>query len=205
MSPERTLWEIRNEKNKAGVRWLIITAVAGYLLTLWANGEAPAKNTAHLFNTNYIFSTLGFALCANTTITWLVLRATKKEKISGIFKYLTMAVDFLMVTLVLLPTGGSESMLYPLYYVVIVSNALRYGMKVALVGIVTMNAFYVAMLGVQYYPQVEIPGYQQEALKIAGFWVVGIYTGYLARRFEILRGEVERYQKLLAQALQKNA
>jgi hypothetical protein len=68
-----------------------------------------------------------------------------------------------------------------------------------------MNIFYLALLAYQYYPQTDIPGFHQEVLKIAGFWLVGVYTGYLSRRYEVLRGEVERYQELLAGALKKNA
>jgi hypothetical protein len=65
-----------------------------------------------------------------------------------------------------------------------------------------MNLFYIGVIAYQYYPDQQIVGIQKEILKLGGFWLVGIYTGYLALRFETLRGEVEHYQKLLAKALE---
>jgi hypothetical protein len=104
----------------------------------------------------------------------------------------------------MIPTGGKDSMFFVINYVVIVSNSLRYGMRVSIFGTLVMNLFYVCILYLQFYPNLEIDGIQKEILKIGGFWLVGIYTGYLSMRFEILRGEVEGYQKLLKAALEKN-
>ena len=36
-----------------------------------------------------------------------------------------------------------------------------------------------------------------EILKIAGLWTVGIYIGYLSKRFETMHGEVEKYRKIV--------
>jgi len=202
---EKALWEIRNEKNKASVRWVLIFAVGGYLTYLLFRPEGnPFVSGGIAFNTTYIFALMGFAVLFNITIVVLLHRAAGKEQISRWVKYVTMACDFLLVALVLMQTGGSSSLLYPINYVIIVSNALRYGMSIALAGTFLMNIFYLAVLANQYYPSMQIPGFHQEVLKVAGFWLVGIYTGYLSRRYEILRGEVERYQQLLAEALRKN-
>lgn len=205
MSQNRAIWEIRNEKNKASVRWVLVFGIGGYLSYLLYSGKAAAIGSAPIFSSTYILSVLAFAIFFNGLVAWLAHRATAVGRIGRWVKYVTMAVDFLLVALVLIPTGGSQSLLYPLNYVIIVSNALRYGMSVAIAGTVIMNIFYLAVLALQYYPQTDIPGFHQEVLKIAGFWLVGVYTGYLSRRYEILRGEVERYQDLLAGALKKNA
>lgn len=204
MSPEKALWEIRNEKNKASVRWVLVAAIGGYLSYLLFHGAQSAVGAAAVFDATYIFSLLGFAILVNGLLTVYLMRALKNERIAGWVKYATMACDFLLIALVLVPTGGSHSLFYPLNYVVIVSNALRYGMGIALAGTFTMNIFYLGVLANQHWPQMQIPGFHQEVLKVAGFWLVGIYTGYLSRRYEILRGEVERYQKLLSEALKKN-
>lgn len=204
MSHEKALWEIRNEKNKASVRWILVAAVGTYLTYLLYHGAPSAVGAAAVFDAGYIFSLLGFAVLMNASLTFYLLRAQKKESISGWIKYATMACDFLLIALVLVPTGGSQSLFYPINYVVIVSNALRYGMGIALAGTFIMNIFYLGVLANQYWPQMHIPGFHQEVLKVAGFWLVGIYTGYLSRRYEILRGEVERYQKLLSEAVRKN-
>lgn len=204
MNREKALWEIRNEKNKASVRWVLVLAIGAYLIYLLDKGVTLSAGSAAAFNTTYVFSVLGFAIIFNAALTLLIYRALKKESIGRWVKYVTMSCDFMLVALVLVPTGGSHSLLYPLNYVIIVSNALRYGMTVALAGTFVMNLFYLAVLANQYWPQTHIPGFHQEVLKIAGFWLVGVYTGYLSRRYEILRGEVERYQKLLSEALTKH-
>lgn len=204
MSREKALWEIRNEKNKASVRWILVGAIGGYLTYLLYHGAQSAVGAAAVFDATYIFSLMGFAVLANAALAYYLMQALKKEMISGWVKYATMACDFLLIALVLVPTGGSSSFFYPLNYVVIVSNSLRYGMGIALAGTFIMNIFYLAVLANQYWPQMQIPGFHQEVLKVAGFWLVGIYTGYLSRRYEILRGEVERYQALLSEALRKN-
>ena len=210
MTREKALWEIRNEKNKASVRWVLILAIGGYLTWIFYRGDGASSplstgNSGGItFDAVYIFGLMGFAVAFNAGITFLIHRALKKEQIGRWVKYLTMGCDFLLVALVLIPTGGSGSLLYPINYVVIVSNALRYGMSIALAGTFIMNIFYLGVIANQYWPDMQIPDFHQEVLKVAGFWLVGIYTGYLSRRYEILRGEVERYQKLLADALKKN-
>ena len=207
MNREKALWEIRNEKNKASVRWVLILTIGSYLSYLFFRGDgastalSPGYSGGITFDATYIFALMGFAVAFNAGITVLIHRALKKEMIGRWVKYLTMGCDFLLVALVLIPTGGSGSLLYPINYVVIVSNALRYGMSIALAGTFIMNVFYLGVLANQYWPDMSIPDFHQEVLKVAGFWLVGIYTGYLSRRYEILRGEVERYEKLLADAL----
>jgi hypothetical protein len=204
MSRDRALWEIRNEKNKANVRWVLVGAVTIYLSCLLWRGEAPARSGREFFNAAYIFGVLTAATAFNLALTLYLVKAMAREIISPAVKYASMTGDFLLVALVLVPTGGSESLLYPLNYVIIVSNALRYGMAMALAGTLIMNLFYLGVLAAQYWPQTQIPDFHQEMLKVAAFWLVGIYTGYLSRRYEILRGEVERYEKLLREALKEN-
>lgn len=205
MNREKALWEIRNEKNKASVRWLLIMAIGAYLIYLLQSGVTALSGGAGIFNAVYVFSVLAFAVAFNAALGVMLMRSLKTQRIGRWVKYVTMSCDFMLVALVLIPTGGSHSLLYPINYVIIVSNALRYGMSVALAGTFIMNLFYLGVLANQYYPQTQIPGIHQEVLKIAGFWLVGVYTGYLSRRYEILRGEVEHYQKLLSDALVNNA
>lgn len=199
---EKTLWEIRNEKNKASVRWLLIGLICGWLSYLLYSGKSVQIGPQDLFNWYYVGILSISVICINLLVTLLVHSARKSEKFHPIVKYATMITDLLTVAFVLIPTGGSESMFFVINYVIIVSNGLRYGMRVAIVGTIAFNVFYVGVLGYQYYPSEDIANAQNEILKVAGFWLVGIYTGYLSRRFQILQGEVEKYQKLLANMMQ---
>jgi hypothetical protein len=198
---ERVNWEIKNEKNKVGVRWLLFFIIVPYLSFLLATDRATEIGTAHIFNWYYIISVALFVALSNIWVTWIIHRAVRTSELNPSVKYLTMVADFLAVALVMIPTGGSDSMFFVINFVVIVSNGLRYGLRIAILGTIVMNVFYIGIIGFQTYPDRELANVQKELLKLGGFWLVGIYTGYLSLRFEILRGEVDHYQKLLAEAL----
>ncbi len=200
----KVIWEIRNEKNKAGVRWFIITLIIPYLSYLLYSGRSVEIGREEIFNWVYVSIVAGFIIAVNLCVTYVLLKANKDQILHPSLKYITMVADFLAVALVMIPTGGKDSMFFVINYVVIVSNSLRYGMRVSIFGTIVMNLFYVSILYFQFYPNLEIDSIQKEILKIGGFWLVGIYTGYLSMRFEILRGEVVGYQKLLKAALEKN-
>ncbi len=200
---EKALWEIRNEKNKAGVRWLLIFIIVPYLSYLLHTGKSVEIGQKNIFNWYYILTVASFVVGINLIVTFILFHAAKIGHIRPSIKYLTMTADFFAVALVMIPTGGNESMFFTINYIVIVSNALRYGLRIAILGTIVMNVFYIGVLAFQHYPEMEVQGIQKEILKVGGFWLVGIYTGYLSMRFEVLRGEIENYQYLLAQALRK--
>jgi hypothetical protein len=198
---EKAAWEIRNEKNKAGVRWLLIFIIVPYLSFLLLTGRAIEIGHANIFNWYYVITVATFIITVNLWVTFILFRALKSGSISPSVKYYTMIADFLAVALVMIPTGGHESMFFTINYIVIVSNSLRYGLRISILGTIVMNIFYIGVLAFEHYPDKEIVGVQKEILKVGGFWLIGIYTGYLSMRFEMLRGEIEHYQKLLAEAL----
>jgi hypothetical protein len=198
---EKAAWEIRNEKNKAGVRWLLIFIIVPYLSFLLYTGRSVEIGQENIFNWYYILTVAAFVIGVNFIVTFILFNALKSGSINSSVKYYTMIADFLAVALVMIPTGGNDSMFFTINYIVIVSNSLRYGLRIAILGTIVMNIFYIGILAFQYFPDKEIVGVQKEILKVGGFWLVGIYTGYLSMRFEILRGEIEHYQKLLAEAL----
>lgn len=192
------LWELNNEKNKNHIRWLLIFLVALYLGYLLESGRASEVGPAHLLNWQSI-GLLFFigVLFAGATSVLLGRRERSARHIPAWLKYVTMLFDIAIITAVLIPTGGSHSLLFFLYFIVVVSNAMRYGMRLALAGVFAFNFMYTLMLLYQHYPGEEIQGFAAEILKVAAVWLVGIYAGYLARRFEHLRGEVERYKELV--------
>ncbi len=195
IKPEKAAWELKNEKNKAGVRWLLVVLIAGYLGTLLHSGAASGQ----LFSWTYIGGVTAFVAVLNLGVTLYIIQSRETGAFHPGIKYLTMCADLAAVSLVLLPTGGSDSMFFLVYFVIIVSNALRYGMRLAVIGVLVFNLLYVLVLAYEFAPNFEIPGFQKEVLKVSGVWLIGLYTGYLARRFEMLQGEVEKYQRLLAE------
>ena len=204
MDAERRQWEVKNERNKTHVRWVLVLAIAAYLSYLIRSGRAGEIASTELLSWTFIAATTGAMSLLNLVFSIIISRAAGKGRgVSPLLKYATMAVDFLGVTAVLLVTGGNESYFFMVYLIVIISNGMRYGMKMAIAGALLFNALYVLALVYQFWPEMQIEGLQRELLKISALWMVSLYVGYLARRFERLQGEVERYQKLTAALMER--
>lgn len=213
-----TGWELKNEKNKASIRWLLILVIGGYLSYLLQSGQGREIGTNHLFNWNFIGGLTVGTFFFNLVLRIYISRCLKKAiDVHPMLKYISMLVDLAIISLVLIPTGGDQSMFFVVYFVVIVSNSLRYGMRLSIIGLLAFNLFYAVILMYQY-PQLiwqsnsDLPAsirngqgfaLQRELLKIGVFWLVGIYTGYIARRYEYLQGEVEKYQRLVERLMQQ--
>ncbi|MBX7058041.1 MAG: hypothetical protein K1X75_08230 [Leptospirales bacterium] len=202
LAAERAAWELHNEKNKANVRWLLLLLIGGYLLYLLRTNQAEEVGANRLFNGYFIAELIGGMSLVNALVGILLTRVRRgRMAMPAWLKYFTMIVDLSAVSIVLAPTGGSNSMFFVVYFVILVSNSLRYGMRLALLGLFVFNAMYFGILLYQYYPELHPPRFHAELLKISGVWIVGLYTGYVARRFSILQGEVHRYEQLTARLM----
>ena len=205
MEKVRAAWEARNERNKVNVRWVLVVVVTLYLSYLLRSGSAGAFAHSGYFNWYYIGSLAGTVSIVNLIVALYLFQVDKgKLAMNPLVKYVTMSLDFVAVSLVLIPTGGDESNFFVVYLIIIVSNAMRYGMKLALIGAFVFNVCYVLVLVYQYWPEESLQGLHREILKIGGVWMVAIYIGYLSRRFEKLQGEVESYEKLVARLSAKS-
>lgn len=198
-------WDLSNEINKVNVRWFLIVAISVYLFYLLQGGQtgvAVFNDVKGTYNLSFI-AALFVCTSSLNLLYHLYLRRRKKleSNISPVWKYITMGGDFVLVTLILLPTGGDESMFFFVYFIVIVSNGIRYGMRLAIAGVLIFNISYFGALMYQYYPETSLPGFQKEFLKVLGVWAVGLYIGYLSQRFEALHTELTVYQKMLKEKI----
>lgn len=91
---EKALWEIRNEKNKAGVRWFIILLIVPYLSYLLYSGKSVEIGQAHIFNWIYVLTVASFIIGVNLIVTLILIQANKKGFIHPSIKYYTMIADF---------------------------------------------------------------------------------------------------------------
>ena len=204
LRPEQSHWELTNEKNKVYVRWLFIVLVFGYFVYLLKSGTSGEDAYFRYLSWGYIGSLVAFYCIVNISITLFLMMVEKgKWSMHPAVKYLTMTVDLFVVSMVILPTGGEQSMFFLLYLVIIVSNTMRYGIKMGIVSLITLNLLYVGVLVFLHFPELVLPDMQAEILKIAGLWSVGIYLGYLSKRYEIMQGEVEKYQKIVMDLVKK--
>lgn len=204
LRPDRSQWELKNERNKVYVRWLFVLLVFGYFAYVLKSGTISAAGGNAYLNWTYIGSLVLLYSAANVLITLYLVKAGREEKtIAPVVKYLTTIVDLAVASLVILPTGGEKSIFFLLYIVILISNTMRYGIRSAIVALVALNFMYVGVLAYLHYPSLVLPGLQTEMLKIAGLWIAGLYMGYLSRRFEIVQGEVEKYQRIVADLMKQ--
>lgn len=109
-------------------------------------------------------------------------------------KYLTTATDLVLISVLLLFTGGRSSVFYYTYFIVLVSNGIRYGMAMALYVATIYNLAYVAVLLVVPPPE----RLTVEAVKILTFWGIALYAGYLAMRFQRQTRILQSYEETIA-------
>lgn len=209
---ERSKWELKNEKNKVNIRWLITIVIGGYLVYLLQNNLGNEIGDTSLLNWYFIGTLISSVIIINLIISIYIFSCRKKKYgVLPWLKYFTMCLDFFVLSLILVPTGGDKSHFFVVYFIIIISNSLRYGMRLSIFGLIVFNLFYVGVLMYQYpdmiysktTPEQSTFQLQKEVLKIGVFWLVGIYTGYIARRYENLQGEVEKYQNLVARLLKQ--
>jgi K+-sensing histidine kinase KdpD len=106
----------------------------------------------------------------------------------------TTATDLVLLSSLVLFTGGAGSVFYFAYFIVLVSNSIRYGMGMAIYVATVYNLVYVAVLAGRP-PATDLT---VEAVKILTFWGVALYAGYLAMRFQRQTRILESYEETIA-------
>jgi K+-sensing histidine kinase KdpD len=90
-------------------------------------------------------------------------------------------------------SGGSGSPFYYVYFIVLISNSIRYGMAMAMFVALLFNIAYVAVLVAR-----PVPGdLTSEGVKILIFWGVALYAGYLAARYQRQARILEAYEETI--------
>ncbi|MES0489716.1 MAG: hypothetical protein ABUK01_06985 [Leptospirales bacterium] len=190
--------------SKTNVRWALFIFITSYLSYTLQNAPETMTGVKDTFNGLFIYTLAGTVFILNFLYTVYLWKARNSSRtLHSLLKYITMLFDCMLVTMLLLLTGGDKSMFFLLYVIVIISNGTRYGMRLAVAGIILFNICYVAMLFYQYYPNLDVADVRGESLKVIGVWVVGLYIGYLARRFEILHSDLDQYKNMVAKYLKE--
>lgn len=170
------------ERSKVVVRWIVTATLFCAVAYLKRTGSVaiPWSTVAAL--------TAGVAVL--NLIYWGILRRGAPRWL----KYVTTATDVALISVLVLFTGGSGSVFHVAYYVVLVSNSIRYGIGMALYVAIVYNLTYAAILA--FAP----PGgdLTTEAVKILAFWGVALYAGYLAMRFQRYARILESYEETIA-------
>jgi hypothetical protein len=170
------------ERSKVVVRWIIAATLLAGVLYLKRQDAIPIAWP--------IVWLLTGAVVALNLLYWSILRRSAPRWL----KYLTTGTDLALISFLVGYTGGSASAFYVAYFVVLVSNSIRYGMGMALYVATLYNVAYVIVL-VAHPPGSDLT---VEAVKILAFWGVAMYAGYLAMRFQRQTRVLESYEETIA-------
>ncbi len=163
------------------VRWLVAATLLAAVTYLKRGGEVaiPWSTT---------FALTAAVIVCNLAYTWVL-----RSGVPPWLKYLTTAIDLVLISALLLFTGGSGSVFYYAYFIVLVSNGIRYGMAMALYVATIYNLAYVGVL-------LLVPPTDRltvEAVKILTFWGIALYAGYLAMRFQRQTRILQSYEETI--------
>lgn len=170
------------ERSKVVVRWIVAAVLFAAVAYLKSRQMVAVLWTTVLALTA-ILALLNLAY-------WLILRTGAPRWL----KYLTTATDLALISALVVFTGGSGSVFYVAYFIVLVSNSIRYGMGMALYVATLYNLAYALIL------RFEPPASDLtvEAVKIFAFWGIALYAGYLAMRFQRQTRILQSYEETIA-------
>ncbi len=171
------------ERSKVVVRWIIAASLLAGVAYLKRQGAIPIPWS--------VIGLLTLVVAALNGLYWTILQRSAPPWL----KYLSSGTDLVLISLLVGYTGGSASVFAVAYFLVLVSNSIRYGMGMALYVAALYNIAYVGVLVVAP-PAGELP---VEAMKILAFWGVALYAGYLASRFQRQTRILESYEETIAQ------
>ncbi len=174
--------ERRIEQSKVTVRWIVVVVAftaAAYLRRHEAIGTSW---------------TVIFGLTAGVAVSNLIFAAILRRGAPRWLRYATMGIDLLFTSLLVGYSGGGTSPFYYVYFIILVSNSIRYGMSMAVFVALVFNVAYVSVLLVH-----PIGGdLPNEGVKILTFWGVALYAGYLATRFQRQARILQAYEETIA-------
>lgn len=170
------------ERSKVVVRWIVATLLFTAVAYLKQRGQVEVPwppivlLTALVALLNLLY---GAILRPGVAPVWL--------------KYLTTATDLALISALTALTGGTRSIFYFAYFIVLISNSFRYGMGMALYVAVVYNLGYAVVVFV------APPGDDLtiEAVKIFAFWGIALYAGYLAARFQRQARILQSYEETI--------
>lgn len=172
--------EQRTEQSKVTIRWIVVTVALAAVTYMRRTGTVDTPWPVIIALTAVIAAlNLGFsAVLRRGAPRWL--------------RYVTTGSDLAMISVLVGYSGGSASPFYYVYFIVLVSNAVRYGMAMAIVVALVYNVAYVAVLMVR--PVADLTA---EGAKILAFWGVALYAGYLAARFQRQTRILQAYEETI--------
>ncbi|MDR7483439.1 MAG: hypothetical protein QN183_13320 [Armatimonadota bacterium] len=171
----------RIERSRVTVRWLML----GILLAgVWYLRRSGAIST----DARVIAALATVAAAANLTFAAALRRGVPRW-----VRYAATVHDQLLTTALVGTTGGAASPFYYVYFIVLVSTSIRYGMGMAALAALLYNVGYVGVLLLH-----PLGGdLTLEGVKILAYWAVALYAGYLAARAHRQARMLQAYEETI--------
>ena len=113
------------------------------------------------------------------------------------FKYLTVAGDMVFVSILIFTTGCARSPFFFVYFVFLISNCLRYGLRMSLFVALMFNICYALVLGLAPTTESQASVQGGEGLKFLAFWAIAFYGGSVSERFRRQANQLRVYEESL--------
>jgi hypothetical protein len=113
------------------------------------------------------------------------------------YKYLTVGLDLIFLTGAIRYSGFNESPYFYVYFLLLVSNCIRYGLVMSLYIAALVNVLYVIALSLA--PTLKPTVLGGEGLKILAFWGVALYGGAVSARIRRQAFEIAAYEETVAE------
>ncbi len=174
--------ERRIEQSKVAIRWVVAIVLLAGAAYLRRGGSIETSWTIIL------------GLAAGVALLNLGFSAVLRRGAPRWLRYVTTGSDLALTSLLVAYSGGAGSPFYYVYFIILVSNSIRYGMGMALFVALLFNIGYVAVLVTR-----PVAGdLTLEGVKILAFWGVALYAGYLATRFQRQTRILQAYEETIA-------
>lgn len=176
--------ELEIERSKTVARWIgivILTAVLYSQRALYGDEAMSALR--------FIFGASAVVNLIHSIYLFLA------KSCPPFYKYFTVAVDLVVVTLTIRYTGFSRSPFFYAYFLLLISNSIRYGLLMSLFVAIVVNVLYVAVLSLDKPMEPSVLG--GEGLKILAFWGVALYGGVIAARMRRQAFEISAYEQTI--------
>jgi len=178
--------ELQTERSKTAARWFVIAIMATVVYRQQQQGVLAMP-------LQIFFFLLGGTIAINLAHSLYLLRA---RTCSPLYKYISVGLDLLFVTFTIRYTGFNESPFFYIYFLILVSNCIRYGVVMSLYIALLVNVLYVVTLSLA--PELRPTVLGGEGLKILAFWGVALYGGTVAARMRRHSFEIADYEETIA-------
>lgn len=188
--PSQEGWESERDTERAKISIRVMAIVILLATAFWLR-----RNDAQTTISNTLL--LGLALSAivmTVAEAWFLYRPGC-ETIPRWFKYVTVTGDMAFVSILIFDTGASRSPFFFVYFVFLISNCLRYGLRMSLFVALLFNILYATVLGLTPVAQASVQG--GEGLKFLAFWMTAFYGGSVSERFRRQANQLRVYEETL--------